>query len=152
MTYLSEQLPEMNEEISSKKFPRVALGSLPESYNNFLMNYDSGAERLQLSLAKCRRSLFQSRANTGQPNHMRLCTVMYVVQCKWNQKVVVDTCLPSQINFYRYMTAYFIKSKSEVLSKFMEYVNSVNNWIILVITLQNWTFCQSKMLRNHHAS
>ena len=95
MTYLSEQLPEMNEEISSKKFPRVALGSLPESYNNFLMNYDSGAERLQLSLAKCRRSLFQSRANTGQPNHMRLCTVMYVAQCKWNQKVVVDTCLPS---------------------------------------------------------
>ena len=48
-------------------------------------------------LAKCRRHLFQSRANTGQPDHMRLYTVMYVVQCKWNQKVVVDTCLHSQM-------------------------------------------------------
>ena len=28
-------------------------------------------------------------------------------------------------DFSRYTTAYFIKSKSEVLSKFMEYVNSV---------------------------
>ena len=52
-----------------------------------------------VSLAKCSRSLFQSRANTG-PNHMKLCTVMYVAQCKWNQKVVVDTCLPSRMIFH----------------------------------------------------
>lgn len=30
-------------------------------------------------------------------------------------------------DFSSYTTAYFIKSKSEVLSKFIEYVNSVDN-------------------------
>ena len=43
-------------------------------------------------LAKCRRSPFQNRANTGQPDHMRLYTVMYVAQCKWNQKAAVNIC------------------------------------------------------------
>ena len=36
MTSLAEQLREMNEEISSKKFATVVLGSLPNSYDNFL--------------------------------------------------------------------------------------------------------------------
>ena len=35
MTSLAEQLREMNEEISPKKFATVVLGSLPESYDNF---------------------------------------------------------------------------------------------------------------------
>ena len=35
--------------------------------------------------------------NTGQPDHMGLYTVMYVAQCKWNQRVVVNTCLHSQM-------------------------------------------------------
>lgn len=36
MTSLAEQLRELKEEISSKKFATVVLGSLPESYDNFL--------------------------------------------------------------------------------------------------------------------
>ena len=36
MTSLAEQLREMNEEISSKKFATVVFASLPESYDNFL--------------------------------------------------------------------------------------------------------------------
>ena len=90
-----------------------------------------------MSLANCRRSLFQSRANSGQLSDMKLCTVTYVAQCKWNQKVVVDTCLPSQMIFARYTTAYFIRSKSEVLSKFMEYVNSVEKHTVCHITKLN---------------
>ena len=42
MTSLAEQLREMNEEISSKKFATVVLGSLPESYDNFLTSLDAG--------------------------------------------------------------------------------------------------------------
>ena len=38
MTSLAEQLRAMNEEIPSKKFATVVLGSLPESYDNFLMS------------------------------------------------------------------------------------------------------------------
>ena len=41
MTSLAEQLREMNEEISSKKFPTVVLGSLPESYDNFLTSLNA---------------------------------------------------------------------------------------------------------------
>ena len=84
-------------------------------------------DKLYSTQKDCRSRLFQNRVNTGQPNHMKLCTVMYVAQCKWNQKVVVDTCLPSQ-GSSRHTTAYFIKSKSELLSKFMEYVNSVEKY------------------------
>ena len=36
MTSLAKQLQEMNEEIPSKKFVTVVLGSLPKSYDNFL--------------------------------------------------------------------------------------------------------------------
>ena len=36
MTSLAEQLGEINEKISSKKFATVVLGSLPESHDNFL--------------------------------------------------------------------------------------------------------------------
>ena len=41
MTSLAEQLREMNEEISSKKFATVVLGSLPESYDNFLTSLNA---------------------------------------------------------------------------------------------------------------
>ena len=36
MTSLAEQLREMEEDISPRKFATVVLGSLPESYDNFL--------------------------------------------------------------------------------------------------------------------
>ena len=71
--------------------------------------------------AKCRKSPFQNRANRGQPNHMRLYTVMDVVQCKWGQKVEVNACLRSQMIFHCLLH----KTKSEGLLKFMKYVNSV---------------------------
>ena len=41
MTSLAEQLREMAEEISSKKFATVVLGSLPESYDNFLTSLNA---------------------------------------------------------------------------------------------------------------
>ena len=41
MTTLAEQLREMNDEISSKKFATVVLGSLPESYDNFLTSLNA---------------------------------------------------------------------------------------------------------------
>ena len=41
MTSLAEQLREMNEEISSKKFATVVLGSLPDSYDNFLTSLNA---------------------------------------------------------------------------------------------------------------
>ena len=47
MTSLAEQLREMNEEISSKKFATVVLGSLPNSYDNFLTSLNArGADDL----------------------------------------------------------------------------------------------------------
>ena len=41
MTVLSEQLKEMKDEISSKKFAVAVLGSLPDSYDNFLTSMNS---------------------------------------------------------------------------------------------------------------
>ena len=41
MTSLAEQLREMNEEISLKKFATVVLGSLPDSYDNFLTSLNA---------------------------------------------------------------------------------------------------------------
>ena len=41
MTSLAEQLREMNEEISSKKFATVVLGSLPDSYENFFTSLNA---------------------------------------------------------------------------------------------------------------
>ena len=41
MPSLAEQLQEMNEEIFSKKFATVVLGSLPESYDNFLTSLNA---------------------------------------------------------------------------------------------------------------
>ena len=41
MTSLEEQLREINEEISSKKFATVVLGSLPDSYDNFLTSLNA---------------------------------------------------------------------------------------------------------------
>ena len=43
MTSLAEQLREINEEISSKKFATVVLGSLPDSYDNFLTSLNAGS-------------------------------------------------------------------------------------------------------------
>ena len=40
-TSLAEQLREINEEISSKKFATVVLGSLPDSYDNFLTSLNA---------------------------------------------------------------------------------------------------------------
>ena len=48
MTSLAQQLREMEEDISSKKFATVVLGSLPESYDNFLTNLNARkAEELE---------------------------------------------------------------------------------------------------------
>ena len=41
MAPLAEQLREMNEEISSKNFATVVLGSLPDSYDNFLTSLNA---------------------------------------------------------------------------------------------------------------
>ena len=41
MTSLAEQLREMKEEISSKKFVTIVLGSLPESYDNFITSLNA---------------------------------------------------------------------------------------------------------------
>ena len=41
MTSLAEQLREMNEEISSKRFATVVIGRLSESYHNFLMSLNA---------------------------------------------------------------------------------------------------------------
>ena len=41
MTSLAEQLREMNEKIPLKKFATVVLGSLPESYDNFLTSLNA---------------------------------------------------------------------------------------------------------------
>ena len=43
MTSLAEQLRELGEEISSRKFATVILGSLPESYDNFLTSLNARA-------------------------------------------------------------------------------------------------------------
>ena len=41
MTSIAEQLREMIEEMSSKKFATVVLGSLSESFDNFLMSLNA---------------------------------------------------------------------------------------------------------------
>ena len=41
MTLLAEQLRELKEEISKKKFATVILGSFPESYENFISNLNA---------------------------------------------------------------------------------------------------------------
>ena len=41
MTSLAEQLRELKEEISDKKFATVVLGSLPESYDNFISSLNA---------------------------------------------------------------------------------------------------------------
>ena len=41
MTSLAEQLRELKEEISDKKFAMVVLGSLPESYDNFISSLNA---------------------------------------------------------------------------------------------------------------
>ena len=41
MTEMAEQLKEMHEEVSSKKFAIVILGSLPDSYDNFLTSMNA---------------------------------------------------------------------------------------------------------------
>ena len=90
----------------------LRLGHLNYTYMNQLMkkemvdglNYDVDTHPRKnvkhVFLAKCRRSPFQNRANTGQPDHMRLYTVMYVAQCKWNQKAAVNICSHSQMTFH----------------------------------------------------
>ena len=48
MTSLAEQLREMKEDISSKKFATVILGSLPESYDNFMTSLNArNAEEIE---------------------------------------------------------------------------------------------------------
>ena len=41
MTTLAQELRELNEDISSKKFATVILGSLPESYDSFLTSFNA---------------------------------------------------------------------------------------------------------------
>ena len=41
MTRLAEQLRDMKEEISDQKFTTVVLGSLPESYENFITSLNA---------------------------------------------------------------------------------------------------------------
>ena len=41
MTSLAEQLRELEEEISSRKFVTMILGSLPESYDNFVSSLNA---------------------------------------------------------------------------------------------------------------
>ena len=41
MTSLAEHLRELKEEISDKKFATVVLGSLPESYDNFILSLNA---------------------------------------------------------------------------------------------------------------
>ena len=53
MTSLAEQLREMNEEVSSKKFAITMLGSLPDSYDNFLTSMNArAADQLEWSSVK----------------------------------------------------------------------------------------------------
>ena len=53
MTSLAEQLREMKEDISSKKFAIVVLGSLPDSYENFLISMNArDVEKLEWSDVK----------------------------------------------------------------------------------------------------
>ena len=40
----------------------------------------------------CKINPSQSKACIGQQSHTKLCTVMCVVQCKWNQRVAASTC------------------------------------------------------------
>ena len=72
----------------------LRLGHLTYTYMNQLtkkemadgLNYDvdtqsqKECEACIVFLAKCRRSPFQNRANTGKPDHIRLYTLMYVAQ------------------------------------------------------------------------
>ena len=41
MTSLAQELRELKEDISSKKFATVILGSLPPSYDNFLTSFNA---------------------------------------------------------------------------------------------------------------
>ena len=45
MTSLAQQLREMKEEITDKRFAIVMLASLPESYDNFLRTYDPHSKK-----------------------------------------------------------------------------------------------------------
>ena len=88
------------------------LGHLNYTYMNQLMkkemvdgmSYDADTQSQKeceaCVLGKCRRGPFQSRANTGQPDHMKLYTVMCVAQFKWNQKAAANTCSHSQMIFH----------------------------------------------------
>ena len=71
-------------------------------------------------LAKCRKSLSQNRVNrTTRPYetvHSDVCGPIQV-ESKGGRKYM----LTFTDDFLRYTTAYFIKSKSKVLSKFMEF-------------------------------
>ena len=93
------------------------------------MNYDSGTQTQKGCEAHVLGKM-QKKPFPKQSQHRA--TKPYEI-------VYSDVCAPMQVgskggskymltftdDFSRYMTAYFIKSKSEVLSKFMEYVNSV---------------------------
>ena len=48
ITSLAEQLREMKEDITSKKFATVILGSLPESYDHFMTSLNArNAEEIE---------------------------------------------------------------------------------------------------------
>ena len=89
------------------------LGHLNYTYMNQLMkkvmvdglNYDADTQSQKeceaCVLGKMQKEPFPlNRANIGQPDHTRLYTVMYVAQCKWNQKAAVNICSHSQMNFH----------------------------------------------------
>ena len=58
ITTLAEQLREMNEEISSKKFATVVLGSLPQLLNNFLTSLIAIVSNFRESGARSENSNF----------------------------------------------------------------------------------------------
>ena len=113
------------------------LGHLNYTYMNQLMkremvdgvNYDASTQS-QKECEACVLGKMQKKPFPKQSQHRA--TRPYEI-------VHSDVCGPMQVeskggskymltftdDFSRYTTAYFIKSKSEVLSKFMEYVNSV---------------------------
>ena len=97
------------------------------------------------SLAKYRRSLAfpkQSQLKPTKPYeivHSDVCDPMQLESKGGSRYMLTFTD-----DFTRYTTAYFIRSKSKVLSKFMEYVNSVEKHTGDHITKLNILFKSSE--------
>ena len=98
-------------------------------------------------LVKCRKSLSQNRANTGQPDHMRLYTVMYVAQFKWNQKAAENTCSHSQMTFHRTPLLTSLKPRVKCFR---------NSWNLMLcqakLPLEFWAEACSTAVYHHNQS